>query len=120
MSDAIDRVTFANLVEMTGGEMDFVDELVDTFLEDGRNQVEALRVGARSGDLEELIGPSHALKSSSLSVGAMEVGALSRALEEAARLGPVPEAADRVEAIVAAFDAARDALLDERRRRTQG
>ena len=46
MADPIDAATFANLVEMTGGEMDFVDELVDTWLEDGESQLAAMRTAA--------------------------------------------------------------------------
>ena len=42
------RRTFANLVEMTGGELDFVDELVDTYLDDGESQLAAMRAAAAS------------------------------------------------------------------------
>jgi two-component system sensor histidine kinase BarA len=116
---AIDPATFAALVEMTGGEMDFVDELVDTFLEDGAAQVAALEAAiAAGGAPESLVRPAHSLKSSSLNVGALGLGELSRQLEEAARTGAVADAADRVAAIAMAFDDVRRELLDDRARRT--
>ena len=117
---AIDPVTFAALVEMTGGEMDFVDELVDTFLEDGERQVAALQVAiSAAGAPDSIVRPAHSLKSSSLNVGALGLGELSRALEEAARSGAVPDAAERVDAIASGFQDVRAALLDERVRRAQ-
>ena len=116
----IDPEVFAGLVEMTGGEMDFVDELVDTFLEDGRNQIDGMRAALTDGDLERLGRAAHSLKSGALNVGAMDLGATCRSLEEAARAGEVPDAAARIDAIAAGFDAVRTALLDERARRAQG
>ena len=121
MSDAIDPVTFANLVEMTGGEMDFVDELVDTFLEDGRNQVDALQAALAGGEAEALVRPAHSLKTGSLSVGALRLGELCRALEEDARRpGAVADAADRVAEIRTALAAAAEALLRARSDRQAG
>jgi HPt (histidine-containing phosphotransfer) domain-containing protein len=118
---AIDQAAFDRLVEMTGGEMDFVDELVDTYLEDGAAQVDALEAAvAAGGASHDLVRPAHSLKSSSLNVGALRLGGVCRELEEAARSGVVPDAAERVSAIAVGFAAARAGLLDERVRRAQG
>ena len=116
---AIDEATFANLLEITGGDMDFVDELVDTYLADGEEQLEALREAAARNAVADLVRPAHSLKSSSLNLGALALGELARSLEEAARGGAVEGAADRVDAITVAFADARQVLLDERARRTQ-
>jgi HPt (histidine-containing phosphotransfer) domain-containing protein len=118
--DPIDPAVFANLVEMTGGEMDFVDELVDTFLEDGDCQIAAMREAADAGDIETLTRAAHSMKSGGLNVGALELGASCRSLEEAGRSGSVPDADVRIARIADAFAAARDALLAERGRRTPG
>jgi HPt (histidine-containing phosphotransfer) domain-containing protein len=119
MSDGpIDPATFAGLLEMTAGDMEFVDELVDTYLADGAQQVAALRQAVADGSVEALIRPAHSLKSSSLNVGALPLGELARSLEEASRSGRVPDASDRVVAIAFAFADARDALLTERGART--
>jgi HPt (histidine-containing phosphotransfer) domain-containing protein len=111
---AIDQATFDRLLEMTGGELDFVDELVDTYLEDGEQLVEQLRDAAGRGAVGDLVRPVHSLKSSSLNVGALTLGEQCRTLEEAARNGDVPHAAEWVERIATGFDDARRALLAER------
>ena len=117
---AIDAATFAGLLDMTGGDMEFVDELVDTYVSDGDQQVAALRAALPAGAPEGLVRPAHSLKSSSLNIGALALAELCRNLEEAARGGAVTDAADRVDAIAVAYADARQALLDERERRTQG
>ena len=120
MSGPIDDAVFAGLVEMTGGEMDFVDELVDTYVEDGANQLAAMWAAITADDIETVTRAAHSMKSGSLNVGALELGAACRALEEAGRGGPVPDAADQVAAIDAGFAAARVALLEQRSARGAG
>ncbi|HEX2754801.1 MAG TPA: Hpt domain-containing protein [Candidatus Limnocylindrales bacterium] len=120
MTGPIDDAVFASLVEMTGGEMDFVDELVDTYLEDGANQIATMRAAVESGDAEGLTRAAHSLKSGSLNVGALELGGLCRALEEAGRSGAIADPDARIAAIDDAFAAAGTTLLDERGRRTPG
>ena len=111
----IDPAVFAGLVEMTGGEMAFVDELVDTYVEDGAAQVAALEAAVAAGSSREtLVRPAHSLKSSSLNVGAVIVGEQCRELEEAARGGSLPDAAARVAAIAASYEEAATALLAAR------
>jgi HPt (histidine-containing phosphotransfer) domain-containing protein len=114
----IDRDVFNALVEMTGGEMEFVDELVDTYLDDAQQQIAALREAIATNDIAALVLPAHSMKSNSLNVGALELGALCRQLEEVARGGAVPDAADRVAAIDRGFAAVREALLAERSERS--
>ena len=116
----IDPAVFAGLVEMTGGEMDFVDELVDTFLEDAAAQIEAMRAALADGDLERLGRAAHSLKSGSLNIGALDLGATCRSLEETARAGEVPDAAERIDAIASGFEEVRMALLEARNERASG
>lgn len=118
MTEPIDAATFQGLVEMTGGDLEFIDELVDTYIDDGQGQVAALREAAAARNVGELVRPAHSLKSSSLNLGALRLGELSRQLEEDARSGGVTDATDRVDAIAAAFDEAKGALLAERAARS--
>jgi HPt (histidine-containing phosphotransfer) domain-containing protein len=122
MSGPIDDAAFANLVEMTGGELDFVDELVDTFLDDGRSQLAAMRAAAADGDVATLTRAAHSLKSGSLNVGALELGGLCLALETEGRSGAIASvsADSAITAIETAFTAASAALLAERSGRTAG
>ena len=118
-SAPIDAAAFANLLEMTGGDIEFVDDLVDTYLEEGVSLIGRLRSAASAGDeaTDELLRAAHSLKSSSLNVGALPLGELCRALEADARGGPVADPGPRVDAIAAGFDDARRALLAEREHR---
>ena len=115
---AIDPDAFARLVEITGGELDFVDELVDTYLDDGAQLVEQLRDAASRDAVTDLVRPAHSLKSSSLNVGALALGEQCRTLEEAARRGEVPHPPEWAERIASGFDDVRRELLAERARRT--
>ncbi len=116
---AIDSAAFANLLEMTGGDHEFVDELVDTYLEEGTSLVDRLRAAAAAGAAatDELMRAAHSLKSSSLNVGALTLGERCRSLESEARSGPVADASRRVDEIAACFDDASTALLAEREER---
>ena len=119
--EALDRATFERLVEMTGGDLEFIDELVDTYLDDGATQIAALEAAAAAGSVEDLVRPAHSLKGSSLNIGALGLGELSRGLEEAARGGgAVDGAGAAVAAIAAAFGEVRAALLAEREGRAAG
>ena len=118
---AIDPAAFANLVEITGGDLEFVDELVDTYLEDGEAQIAALRSAVAAGaNPDDLVRPAHSMKSSSINVGALALGDLARHLEEAARRGDVLDPGGQVEAIAVAFASARAELLEHRRERGGG
>ena len=104
--DAIDR-----LLEITGGDPGFVDELIDTYLEDAGTQLASLRQAALDGDPASMERPAHSLKSSSVTVGAMALAELCRSLEADARAGVVDDAADRVAACDRAFASARGELI---------
>jgi HPt (histidine-containing phosphotransfer) domain-containing protein len=120
MADPIDRPTFANLLEMTGGDQEFVDELVETYLREGDRLVDDLVVAAAAGDFAAMVLPAHSMKSSSLNVGALDLGELCRRLEEDSRSGSVDAPVDRANEVKVAFADARAALLEERRRRPAG
>jgi HPt (histidine-containing phosphotransfer) domain-containing protein len=117
MASPIDAATFAELLDMTGGDQAFVDELVDTYLEEGERLVAAIAAAAAAGATDDLVRPAHSLKSSSLNVGALRLGELCRSLEEEARGGSVADPVGRADAINVAFAEARTALLEERAQR---
>jgi len=91
-------------------------------LKDARGKGQVVRskdlvVAAAAGDIEAMVRPAHSMKSSSLNVGALELGALCRALEEDARGGTVDDPVGRANAIKLGFAEARAALLEEGHRR---
>ena len=114
MGSPIDAATMANLLEITGGDQGFVDELVDTYMSEGERIVGELVAAAEAGVVGDLVRPAHSLKSSSLNVGALELGELCRRLEQDALSGTVDAPVVRAAEIKGAFGAARVALLEER------
>jgi two-component system, sensor histidine kinase and response regulator len=110
----LDPEAMTRLLEITGGDQAFVDELIDTFIEDATSQIEALRSAAAAGDGEAIVRPAHSLKSNAANVGAALLGDLARSLETDGRTGDVPDAVGRVASVEAEFDAVRDALLAQR------
>jgi HPt (histidine-containing phosphotransfer) domain-containing protein len=114
---AIDRETLERLLDITGGDVGFLDELVDTYLEDGQAQVASLRAAVAANAIDDLVRPAHTLKSSSANVGARLLADACRDLETAARVGAVDDPGARVAAIVTAFGEARAGLLAARAER---
>jgi len=115
MSEAVlDPAAFAHLLEITGDDLEFVDELVDTYFDDAVAQLETMRQAAESGDAEALVRPAHSLKSSSANVGAAVLAEACRSLETDGRTGVVPDFAGRVADCERMFAAVRAALLSER------
>jgi HPt (histidine-containing phosphotransfer) domain-containing protein len=110
----LDPAALANLLDITGGDAAFVDELVDTFLADAEAQLAALHAAVASDDSAAIQRPAHSLKTNSLNVGATVLADLTKALEQDARAGSVPDAGTRVEAVAVEFGAVREALLAER------
>ncbi|SCK24179.1 FOG: HPt domain [Variovorax sp. HW608] len=85
MSEAIiDPATFAELQETAGA--DFVNELVQTFLEEAPAMLQELRDALASGNAEDYRRAAHSLKSNSLTFGARTLGAMAREQE----LGGLP------------------------------
>ena len=110
----LDPAAFAHLLEITGDDLDFVDELIDTYLEDAAVQLDAMRSAAEASDEAALVRPAHSLKSSSANVGAMALAEMCRSLEADGRAGAVADMAARVDACGRSFSDVRDALLAAR------
>lgn len=106
----VDPAAIDRLLEMTGGDPEFLRELIATYLEDGAAQLEAMRDAVARDDAEALVRPAHSLKSNSASMGADDLAAICRSLEADARTGRLGGAAERVAEASAEFDRVRDAL----------
>ncbi len=110
----LDSAAMTRLLEITGDDIAFVDELIDTFLDDASNQIASLREAAAASDDDAIVRPAHSLKSNSLNVGATVLAELCRSLEADGGAGDVPELAPRIAAVEHEFDAVRAALLASR------
>ncbi|HYL40400.1 MAG TPA: Hpt domain-containing protein, partial [Candidatus Binatus sp.] len=109
----VDLDVVAELRDSTGGDMDFVRELVQVYVEEGAGHVAALDAGIAAGDVTALVRPAHTLKSSSASVGAMRLSELCRTIEATSRAGTFDGQAERVAEVGATWEATLTALRAE-------
>jgi HPt (histidine-containing phosphotransfer) domain-containing protein len=75
----IDQATFEELKQMSGE--DFINELIDAFLEDAPTMIQSMRTAAAAADVETFRRNAHSLKSNAYTFGAAELGRLARELE---------------------------------------
>jgi len=113
VSPAIDRAVFERLTSTLGRE--FVAELIDTFVEDGRELIVALRRALAGTDLDAFRRAAHSLKSNGETLGAVGLATLARELEVLARGGSLDGAHERIEPLVRGYDAVARALGELRR-----
>ena len=82
---AIDREALERLMETTGGDPEFVADLLDAFADDAPAMLTDLRSGVASGNSESVRRAAHTLKSNAATFGATELCALCADLESSAR-----------------------------------
>jgi two-component system, sensor histidine kinase and response regulator len=75
------------LEDMSGGDDEFVRDIISTFLENAQKLVDSLTTAASENNVEKAIYAAHTLKGSSRSVGANLLGDLCEELEKLARSG---------------------------------
>jgi HPt (histidine-containing phosphotransfer) domain-containing protein len=83
----LDQGVLDELRASTGDDEEFVRDLISTYVEDARTNVDALTQAATAGDATAIVRPAHTLKSTSASVGAMRLSAICRDIEAAGRAG---------------------------------
>lgn len=75
----IDITTFNELKQMSGG--DFINELIDAFLEEAPTMIHAMRNAILAQDVESFRRNAHSLKTNANTFGATELGVLAKELE---------------------------------------
>jgi CheY-like chemotaxis protein len=95
-TNVIDRKVFDDLAASVGGDMTFLGELIDTYLNDATELLAAMRRALADGNVEEFRRAAHSLKSNSANLGAMRLSALAKELEMMAKAGALDGAADTV------------------------
>lgn len=112
---AIDPAAIQQLLDMTGGDAAFLDELLDAFLEGAQQQLSEMHRAAAEHVAGDLVRPAHSLKGNAANVGARRLEALGRDLERAARAGAVADVGARIAAIAAELVAVQVDLATYRR-----
>jgi len=105
----LDDAVVAELRESTGDDDAFIRELVEAYVSEATGYLEAMAAAAGAADAAAIVLPAHTLKSSSATLGAMRLAAISRRIEEAGRAGRTDDLVadvDRARAIWAATLAA--------------
>lgn len=90
---------FDRVEEATGGDHEFMRELVDLFLEDAAERLRELERAMSSQDIDQLGKCAHKLKGSSANVGADHMSHLAKTLEEKAKQSDLSEAPELIERI---------------------
>ena len=99
----IDATIFNELKQMSGE--DFINELIDAFLEDGTNMLNNMQTALVAGDVESFRRNAHSLKSNANTFGATELGEMAKELEYMARENNL-DVGDRLEKLNQAFSLA--------------
>src|SRR5512142_2677500 len=96
----LDLSTFEELKQMSGP--DFIDELVDTYLEDAPRLVREMQSALAARDADTFRRAAHSLKSNSATFGAMHLSALAKDLEMLAKENKLDAAGSQLPAVQSA------------------
>jgi len=103
ISQSIDPGSLKNLLEMFNGDLTFINEMIDAFLDDAANLLENLHRAVETNDPNELRRAAHSLKSNSANFGATTLSELSKELEEIGKGSSVLGAAERLPLVDSEF-----------------
>ena len=97
----IDKATFEEIKQMSGE--DFINELIDAFLDDAPNMLNNMLTALEGKDVESFRRNAHSLKSNANTFGATELGMLSKELEFMAKENNL-DIGNRLEVLKEAYD----------------
>jgi len=97
----IDHNTFNELKEMSGGE--FINELIDTFLEDAPKMIEEIRSAQNTNNADAFRRAAHSMKSNAATFGAGQLAALAKEMEMLGKENKLHETGDRLRALEEAY-----------------
>lgn len=106
----LDPMALKNLQDMAGGDVEFLLDLINTFLQDAPQMLVDMRQSLDSGDAKLLHRAAHSLKSNSAEFGAMKLSEMSRQLETLTKEGSVEGTGELIADIEAEFAQVKAAL----------
>ena len=112
----IDPAVLDRIWDDTGGDGEFVGEIIDEFIADSRKRLAAFVDAIGVGDAATAGAMVHSLKGAGASVGAHALADLALAAERACRDGDVATASGLVAPLEAVLVKSTDALLTEKQR----
>ena len=96
----IDKATFNELKQISGE--DFINELIDAFLDDAPNMLKNMKTALETKDVESFRRNAHSMKSNANTFGAMELGVLAKELEFMAKENNL-DVGNRLEVLTEAY-----------------
>ena len=96
----IDKATFEELKQISGA--DFINELIDAFLDDAPHMITQMEAALASKDVESFRRNAHSLKSNANTFGATELAGLAKELEMMAKENNL-DIGNRLESLKATF-----------------
>lgn len=106
----IDKTTFDELKQMAGD--DFINELIDTFLEDAPRMIAEMKSAHASNNAETFRRAAHSMKSNAATFGASQLAMLAKELEMLGKENKLHETGDKLKALDEAYESVRNELKD--------
>ena len=97
----IHKTTFEELKQISGD--DFINELIDAFLDDAPNMLNNMKKALEAKDIESFRRNAHSMKSNANTFGALELGALAKKLEFMAKENNL-DVGNRLEVLEEAYE----------------
>ena len=108
----IDEKLLDQLSELIGGDQASLFELIETFIEEGRDMILEMNASLGIKDLDSLRRCAHSMKSSSQDFGAVDLSELNATLESQCKNSWPSTANQLVSVISDKFDEASEALAE--------
>jgi len=101
--EIIDDVTFARMLDSLGGDVDFLNELLEAYLASTPGLFANMQQAIATGDAPALQRAAHSLKAGSASFGALAFAARCKELEDMGKAGELAGAEFKVAALEAEY-----------------
>ncbi len=101
--EIIDQPTFARFLDSLGGDVDFLNELVDAYLDSSPELFSSMHKAIATGEAPALQRAAHSLKNGSASFGALTFAAACKELEDLGKTGALIQAEEKLRALEAAY-----------------
>ena len=89
---------------------DFINELIDTFLEDAPKMIAEIKSAYATNNVEAFRRAAHSMKSNANTFGASQLAALAKDLEMLGKENKLTETGDKLNLLEEAYESVRDEL----------
>ncbi len=111
-NDIIDRAAIDDLLESVGGDLDFLEELLEDYFDDSPHQLSEMQQALEDGDAGRFRRAAHSLKSNSANFGALKLADSCKELEEMGKSATLGGAGDRLPRIIMEYEEVKHILKD--------